>query len=241
MKNIHVLSTDKPSILFIDNDDKKLRLCKKPMVSEYALNQNIYITNNEEIKEIDYFINTLNGKVLTNLEVSKSNILKKIILTTDEQLIRYGVQAIDDEFLEWFVKNPNCEEIEVDKIKEYKGNYLDCFHTQGQCDCGLKTCKQILFIYKIIIPKEEPKQFKGRGMLHYSGKIIGGEPKQENTAEYIDRHIVEAMVEVAKQKMYSEEEVEDLIYKVCGTVARLQGITLNGNHIDTAYKQFKKK
>ena len=40
---------------------------------------------------------------------------------------------------------------------------------------------------------------------------------------------------------YSEEEVEDLIYKVCGTVARLQGITLNGNHIDTAYKKFKKK
>jgi len=40
---------------------------------------------------------------------------------------------------------------------------------------------------------------------------------------------------------YSEEEVEDFIYKVCGTVARLQGITLNGNHIDTAYKQFKKK
>ena len=44
-----------------------------------------------------------------------------------------------------------------------------------------------------------------------------------------------------QEKMYSEEEVEDLIYKVCGTVARLQGITLNGNHIDTAYKQFKKK
>jgi hypothetical protein len=43
------------------------------------------------------------------------------------------------------------------------------------------------------------------------------------------------------KKLYSEEEVEDLIYKVCGTVARLQGITLNGNHIDTAYKQFKKK
>jgi hypothetical protein len=40
---------------------------------------------------------------------------------------------------------------------------------------------------------------------------------------------------------YSEDDVEDLLYKVCGTVARLQGITLNGNHINTAYKQFKKK
>lgn len=34
--------------------------------------------------------------------------------------------------------------------------------------------------------------------------------KQENTADYIDRHIVEAMAEVAKQKMYSEEEVIDI-------------------------------
>jgi hypothetical protein len=42
------------------------------------------------------------------------------------------------------------------------------------------------------------------------------------------------------EKMYNEEEVEDLIHKVCGTVARLQGITLNGNYVDTAYKQFKK-
>jgi hypothetical protein len=40
---------------------------------------------------------------------------------------------------------------------------------------------------------------------------------------------------------YSEEEVEDLIYKVCGTVARLQGITLNGNNINAAFEQFKKK
>jgi len=42
-------------------------------------------------------------------------------------------------------------------------------------------------------------------------------------------------------RMYSEEEVEHLIYNVCGTVARLQGIILDGNHIDTAYKQFKNK
>ena len=34
--------------------------------------------------------------------------------------------------------------------------------------------------------------------------------KQETTADYIDRHLVETMVEVAKQKMYSEEEVIDI-------------------------------
>ena len=44
-----------------------------------------------------------------------------------------------------------------------------------------------------------------------------------------------------QERSYSEEEVEELIYNVCGIVARLQGIVLNGNHINTAYKQHKKK
>ena len=43
------------------------------------------------------------------------------------------------------------------------------------------------------------------------------------------------------KKMYSEEELELLIYNVCGTVARLQGITLNGNNIKDAFEQFKNK
>ena len=38
---------------------------------------------------------------------------KKIILTTDQDLIKDGVQAIEDEFLQWFVKNPSCEWVEV--------------------------------------------------------------------------------------------------------------------------------
>ena len=41
-------------------------------------------------------------------------------------------------------------------------------------------------------------------------------------------------------EIYTEEEVENLIYYVCGEVARLQGIILNGNYIDDAYKKFKK-
>ena len=41
-------------------------------------------------------------------------------------------------------------------------------------------------------------------------------------------------------ELYTEEEVENLIYYVCGEVARLQGIILNGNYVDSAYKKFKK-
>jgi hypothetical protein len=56
---------------------------------------------------------------------------KKIILTTDQDLIKDGVQSIDDEFLEWFVKNPSCESVEVETkitkdgvMKKQKQNVL---------------------------------------------------------------------------------------------------------------------
>ena len=60
---------------------------------------------------------------------------KKIILTTDQDLIKDGVQDINDEFLEWFVKNPSCESV---KVEDY-GNFYN-------------------FRYLILIPQEEPPQ-----------------------------------------------------------------------------------
>lgn len=38
---------------------------------------------------------------------------KEILLSTNDSLIKDGVQAIDDEFLEWFVANSSCEHVEV--------------------------------------------------------------------------------------------------------------------------------
>jgi hypothetical protein len=95
--------------------------------------QNIYITNSEEIKEGDWY----SHKQINYLRVSNSTAIpmdaKKVILTTDQDLIADGVQAIDDEFLEWFVKNPSCEFVEV-------------YEVEGK-----------LFA-EPTIPKEEPKQ-----------------------------------------------------------------------------------
>ncbi len=129
-----------------------------------GVNQNIYITSDEEIKEGDWFIrkNKIhqlrwddgNGNLYTKngLKIYKSS-SKKIILTTDTDLITDGVQSIDDEFLEWFVNNPSCEEVEVKEMK-----------CTGQCwkfiesdyeDTCLSGC-ELKGKYKIIIPKEEP-------------------------------------------------------------------------------------
>jgi hypothetical protein len=63
---------------------------------------------------------------------------KKIILTTDGDLIKDGIQVIDDdEFLEWFVKNPSCERVEVSE---------DCFKPSNMV-YGIN-----MEPYKIIIP-----------------------------------------------------------------------------------------
>ena len=69
---------------------------------------------------------------------------KKIILTTDVDLIKDGVQEIPDEFLEWFVKNPSCERVEVENV--YK-KFLEG---------DKRSVSDFRNKYKIIIPKEEP-------------------------------------------------------------------------------------
>ena len=129
MKNIHVLPTENSSRLSY-NKDGVLELHRL----QWRKNtQNIYITSNEEIKEGEWFYSL---KLLDAQKLFDRRDWKKIILTTDQDLIKDGVQAIDDEFLEWFVKNPSCEFIETD-------SYKTIYHT---------------WLYKIILPVEEPKQ-----------------------------------------------------------------------------------
>jgi len=120
MKNIHLIATDKPSRVY-----KHLGRELKHTVRYFeqkgllCINQHIYITNDEEIKEGDYRLNIQrdyfkkSDKEGLDYYNKRNDVFKKIILTTDKDLIADGVQAIDDEFLEWFVKNPSCESIEV--------------------------------------------------------------------------------------------------------------------------------
>jgi hypothetical protein len=160
MKNIHILPTDKPSRTYKVNSIGKLDWSEGYLQQvDGATNQNTYITNDEEIKEGDFTLSPINAIVKCECEKSKKSIkwdnCKKIILTTDQDLIKDGVQAIDDEFLEWFVKNPSCEEVGV--IKE---------------DWMLNP--DVDFFYKIIIPKEELKSFSD-----FSDKFFGSIPKEE--------------------------------------------------------------
>jgi hypothetical protein len=225
MKNIHVLPTDKPSRIRIgSNGNFVMGLTQNENASknDSYTNQNIYITSDKEIKDGDYGLSKLNEIVKFHSGYDY-RYYAKIILTTDQDLIKDGVQAIDDEFLEWFVKNPSCEEVEVEmnqgRYYDYGGNV------------------HITNAYKIIIPKEEPKT---GSMTECIKMIIDNqlneleEPKQTAVEllkqrlikdqqvfpiynEYINGILYDInneLLEMEKQQQgYSEEEMLKMLHK----------------------------
>jgi hypothetical protein len=129
MKNIHLLPTN-------PNDETGGGIWVKK-TRDWC---NIYITSNENLKEGDWVL------IPTNDVIQWAKVFRpdgeKIILTTDPYLISDGTQAIDDEFLEWFVKNPSCKEVEVK-------HFGTCCGNQSITQCI--NCEKYNPIYKIII------------------------------------------------------------------------------------------
>jgi len=197
MKNIHLLPNDS------------------------GTNHHIYITSDKEIKEGDWYLTFTNKKVIgkprkcedTNWSFTHC---KKIILTTDPELIKDGIQAIDDEFLEWFVKNPSCEWVKVEP-REFLADKV---------------------IYEIIIPQEEPKQGfplfdkeksdaitkSGRELVRKLQSKTEQETLEEASWKYnplkkLDGEFIRAaFINGAKwqaERMYSEEEVIEILTLRC--------------------------
>jgi hypothetical protein len=137
MKNIHLLPTENPSRLILQGSE--LVLSKYMEVNEgfSEFNQHICITSDVEIKEGDYFWKP-DCNMIFKAEYTPHKGCQKVILTSDQDLINDGVQAIDGEFLEWFVKNPTCEIVEIKPLMSNNG--------------------RALFGYNVVIPIEEPKQ-----------------------------------------------------------------------------------
>ena len=129
----------------------------------HEIKGHIYISSSEEIKVGDWVIEFQKGDTLgevhfiNNEYVIAKDIQNKIILTTDKDLINDGVQAIYNEFLEWFVKNPSCEGIEIKKenicARCYSNDTDECWSAKECSDGNYDKIR-----YKIIIPEEEPKQ-----------------------------------------------------------------------------------
>lgn len=244
---------------FIDNKDLK---------AAGYIPHNIYITSDEEIKEGDWFVNliskellrcfrnsavkSLGGKTINNTEKwLDNNKCKKIILTTDQDLIKDGVQAIDDEFLEWFVKNPSCEFVEVQNQYRVKSGTIQ-EHKDGLAGYEY-------YEYKIIIPQEEPKltfeEYEQQGLEKYSHEL-----KQETLEEAAERfrsknpgtmqggnntkilNAFKAGAEWQSDKMYSEGEVEKIAKELFFTMANCdKDIIHKESDFDKWFEKFKKK
>ena len=153
MKNIHLVPTPHPSNITIQKRTSKLLYDLEPFThDEYDVisNQNICITSNEEIKEgfNQWYLDRVLNKPYNSGGAQYAEKQDVIILTTDQDLIKDGVQAIDAEFLEWFVKNPTCEEVEVQERQQFEPD-----KTKRE-----NPLNGVYYSYKLIIPKEEPKQ-----------------------------------------------------------------------------------
>jgi hypothetical protein len=147
MKNVHIIPTDKPSRLYYNSKERTYQLCEFPKYhTDIKSTHNLYITSDEDIKDC-WVLNTHTNEVyFLDAYYGIQQITKKIILTTDLRLAP-DVQKIDDEFLEWFVKNPSCDEVEV--VEELK--YFDIDELRERNIKGLPHIYSEKIGYKIII------------------------------------------------------------------------------------------
>jgi hypothetical protein len=215
-RNLYLLPTEKPSRLFYNVGEALLFTDY-----EHYNGVNIYITSDEEIKDDEWHLHYYEGKpVISKSHNGASEYINlkakefgynKIILTTDQDLIADGVQAIDDEFIEWFVNNPSCKFVEVKESSYY----------------------ETIYFLKIIIPKEEPKQETlEEAAEKYAKTAEGIDIPYQNGLYY-------GFVEGAKwqqERLYSEEEVKQIIET---TLIEYSDIVLAD--IPHWFEQFKKK
>ena len=215
MKNIHVVPTDKPSRLYIN----LLDYLSFDSLQLRGSNQNIYITSDEEIKEgVDqWYLDKVLNEPYNSGGAQYSSKQDVIILTTDQDLIKDGIQAIDDEFLEWFVKNPSCEEVIVTNL------YGDF--------------NPIEYFYEIIFSKEEPKQ---ETTLEEVAERYAN--MHQDVSEELGTYLVKAVFQDGAKwqqeqdkKLYSEEDL-DAFRKFM-----IQEQNFSKSCLDVFVKQFKKK
>jgi hypothetical protein len=226
MKNLYLVPTNKASMLIGNNKgfiiiketDKSIHNYLDLIQAKYY---NIYVTDDSELKEGWYFNNAIavykcviaegedHIKGLKKIYGNKPRHLKKIILTTDQELIKDGIQPIDEDFLEWFVNNPTCESVEVEKDEFYSKKAF----IEGK--------DAITYKYKIIIPRK-PKQetleeasFRTLEEVAFRlyPRLINDpyNPIEDDNKESRDIWIAGAKWQQAQDKnKYSEENIENI-------------------------------
>jgi hypothetical protein len=220
-RNLWVIPTEKPTYLY--EMEGKLHLSDKfEKGNDFWHNQNIFITSDEEIKVGYHVFNTKNnhyGGVVNKNNLSDARLLsyiKKIILTTDQDLIKDGVQAIDNDFLEWFVAHPSCEFVEVEKFRSFKEIHSPYEYMiiipkeETKFEDSIENSVNIMSIANSMFgKKEEPKPVWKQIIEDCGGKeafmeAAGLKPKQETLEEFAKQEAI---------KQYSEDTFGNLIVR----------------------------
>jgi hypothetical protein len=277
MKNIHIIPTKNSSYLSIDDNDN-LILHRK----QWRKNtQHLYITSNDNITHGDFVIlksgrlcqaqtnsgslgfNSIDGYAFLYFQDED----KKIILTTDPDLIKNKVQGIDDEFLEWIVKNPD-----TDFVKTEFGLFNSMGRKLDPNDLGQNQSTAI-WKHKIFIPEQKPKTYLDKLQFpelveelskYYKVPIIfeKDETIEEAAIKYLDKKypprfedetqqlinvgnkitigLVDAFKQGAKwqqERSYNEEEVHIIL----GSYSAHQAVFGAEYTYDMWFEQFKKK
>ena len=213
-KNIFLLPTKESHLFYHDcikNYSYKIDKYNKCKETKCKHPQNIYITNDEKVEIGEYGLGYAHG-IKNGIgsgwflfkhdgsNQAKLNALctdtKKVIITNDSELIKDGVQAIDDEFLEWFVKNPSLEFVEIKKVFEEHKTFDISY-------------------YKIIIPKEETKTNLERlpfpelvkEFTEYYKKVPLVEETKQETVEEPDKWSLDNAKEFALNYFKKSDEV----------------------------------
>lgn len=211
-KNIFLLPTKESHLFYHDcikNYSYKIDKYNKCKENKCKHPQNIYITNDEKVEIGEYGLGYAHG-IKNGIgsgwflfkhdgsNQAKLNALctdtKKVIITNDSELIDSGVQAIDDKFLEWFIKNPSFERVEIQKWASLS-------------ECG--------YSYHIIIPKEETKTNLERlpfpelvkEFTEYYKKVPLVEETKQETVEEPDKWSLDSAKEFALNYFKKSDEV----------------------------------
>jgi hypothetical protein len=132
MKNIFLIPTDKSSSIWINYVVKRLIYGQFTSNDDKinCQNQNVYITSDSKFVRDEYITDGIEVMKATPKLVDAQGLVdrrnwRKIVLTNDLELIKDGIQEIEDLFLVWFVKNPTFDEIEIGKTNKLIDNYAD--------------------------------------------------------------------------------------------------------------------
>ncbi len=206
MKRIVLLPTENPSVIYKRNDLNTYHLgdCVKcDPTDTLRTNYHMYIISDDDNLELGgYQFNSKYGDELqkTNQRDIDSRkyweaddyYISKILLTTDLELVKDGIQEVPESFLNWFLENPSCEHVELKQEKLHPGEVMDDSYPKDFLD------------YQIVLPE-------GESLIDAANEYA----KNDYTKSYdfSSDTLIEAFTEGANwqsHRMYSKEELKNI-------------------------------